>query len=57
MPLMSRISKILDSPQAGIFYRVLDILTDGRGSYNTDSVSFTLSAVEFEYKKTFEKKN
>ena len=40
--LMNRIGKILDSPQAGLFYRLLDILTDGHGSYNTDSVSFTL---------------
>ena len=47
MPLMNPISKILDGPQAGVFYRVLDILTNGHGTYNTNSVSFTLSAVEF----------
>ena len=57
MPLMNRISKILDGPQAGVFYEVLNILTDGHGGNNTDSVSFTLSAVEFECKKTFEIKN
>ena len=51
MLLLNKIVNVLNSSQAANLYRILDILTDGQGSYFDDSVNFTLKTTDLNEKK------
>ena len=51
MLLLNQIVNVLNSSQAANLYRILDILSDGHGSYSDNSLYFTLKTIGLIEKK------